>query len=45
MLGKDKVNTTKVLISKAFLNSYIIHDEFVSIENVLREYNEIKNSV
>ena len=43
--GRDKLNTIKVLISKALINSYISHDEFVSVNNVLREYNKIKNSV
>ena len=28
LLGEDKLNTTEVLISKALINSYIIHDEF-----------------
>ena len=49
LIGKDKLNTIEVLISKALINSYISHDEFVSINNALREYNErkeeIKNSV
>ena len=40
-LGKDKVNTIEVLISKALIDSYISHDKFVSI-NVLREYYEMK---
>ena len=34
--GKDKLNTIEVLISKALINSYIIHDEFLSVNNVLR---------
>ena len=41
MLAKSKLNTIKVLISKALLDSYFNHDEFVSINNVLREYNEM----
>ena len=36
---KTKLNTIKVLISKALSNSYINHDEFVSVNNMLREYN------
>ena len=35
LLGKDKLNTIDVLISKAFSNSDISHDKFV-----LREYYE-----
>ena len=45
LLGKDKSNTIQVLISKALSNSYISHNKFVSVNNVLREYNEIKNSM
>ena len=42
LLGKDKLNTIKVLISKALIDSYVSHDEFFSVNNVLREYNEMK---
>ena len=45
LLGKDKLNTIEVLISKALINSYITHDEFVSVNYVLGECNEIRNSV
>ena len=45
LLGNDKLNTIEVLISKALIDSNISHDEFVSVNNVLREYNEIKSSV
>ena len=27
------------------MNSYISHDEFVSVNNALREYNEIKDEI
>ena len=27
-LGKDKLNTIKVLISEALIDSYVSHDEF-----------------
>ena len=40
--GKDKLSIIKVLISKALIDSYISHDEFVSVNNVLREYNKMK---
>ena len=45
MLGKDNLNTNKVLNSRALIDLYISHDEFVSV-NVLREYymKEIKNA-
>ena len=42
LLGKTKLDTMEVLISRSLINSYISHDEFVSVNNVLREYNEMK---
>ena len=45
LLGKDKLNTTEVLISKALIDSDISHNEFVSVSNVSREYNEIKQEI
>ena len=36
LLGKDKLNTIEALISKFLINSYISHDEFVSVNSVLR---------
>ena len=44
-LGKDKLNTTKFLISKVLIDSHVSHDEFVSVNNVLREYNEMKEKI
>ena len=45
LLEKDKLNTIEVLISVSLMNSQISHDEFVSVNNVLREYNEMKNKI
>ena len=45
LLGKDQLNTTEILISKALIDSYISHDQFTSINNVLREYNEMKKEI
>ena len=45
LLGKDKLNAIEVLISKALTDSYVSHDEFVSINNVSREYNEMKKEM
>ena len=42
LLGKEKLNTIEILISKSLNDSYISHDEFLSVNNVLREYNEMK---
>ena len=40
LFEKTKLNTMKIVISKALINSYISQDEFVWVNNVLREYNE-----
>ena len=42
LLGKDKLNTIEVLICNTLIDSYISRDEFVSVNNVLREYDEMK---
>ena len=46
LIAKSKLNSMEVLISKALIDSNISHDEFVSINDVLKEYEmkkEIKN--
>ena len=45
LLGKDKLNTIEVLISKTLIDSNISHDEFVSVNDVLREYNEMEKEI
>ena len=45
MLRKDKLNTIEALISRTLIDSYISHDEFVSVNNALREYNEMKEEI
>ena len=45
LLAKTKLNSIKVLISKTLIDSYIKYDEFVSVNNVLREYNEMKEEI
>ena len=42
MLGKDKLNTTEIVISKALINLYISHDKFFLANNVLRKYYELQ---
>ena len=42
LLGKDKLSTIEVLIFKSIIDPYISHNESVSVNNVLREYNEMK---
>ena len=45
LLGKDKLNTIEVRISKSLIDSYISHDKFFSINNILREYYEMKEEI
>ena len=45
LLAKDKSNTTEVLLSITLLNSFINHDEFVSMNNMLRENDDMKEAV
>ena len=42
MSAKSRLNNIKVLISKALIDSIISLDEFVLINNVLKEYREMK---
>ena len=45
MLAKSELNSVKVLISKALIDSSISHDEFVLINNVLKEYKYSKEDI
>ena len=45
LLGKAKLNTIAILIYNALINSHISHDDFVSVNNVLRENNEMKKEI
>ena len=45
MLGKTELNTVEVLISKALIDSYIDHGLFVSVINVLKENDEMKEEI
>ena len=45
LLAKSKSNSKEVLISKALNDSVISHDRFVLINNVLKEYNEMKEEI
>ena len=42
LLVKTKLKTIQVLISRALIDSYISHDEFVSENNILKEYGYMK---
>ena len=45
LLAKSKSNSIKVLISKTLINSNINHVEFVLINNVLKEYDNMKKEI
>ena len=45
LLGKDKLNTVEVLISKALIDFYISHDKFVSVNDIFVEYYEMKEEI
>ena len=45
LLAKSKLNTIEVLISKALTDSNVSHDEFVLINNVLKDYDDIKEEM
>ena len=45
LLGEFKLNSKRVLISKALTDSYITHDEFVLLNNMLGEYDDIKGEI
>ena len=43
MLARTKLNTVENLISKALIDSSMSHDEFVSVNNMLKEYDNMKD--
>ena len=42
---KFKLNSIEVLISRALIDSVVSHDEFVLINDVLKEYNKMKEEI
>ena len=45
LLPKTNLNSIEVLISIALINSIIKHDEFVLMNNVLKEYDDMKEEI
>ena len=45
LFSKNKLNTIEIFIYKSLINSYINHEEFVTVNNVLREYSKIKEEI
>ena len=44
-LGKYELDRIEVLISVSLIDSNFSHDEFVSINNMLKEYEEMKEEI
>ena len=42
---EEKVDIFEVFLSKSLINSYNSHDEFVSVNNMLRKYNKMKQEI
>ena len=45
LLAKTKLNSMEVLISKALIDSNISRDEFISTNNLLKEYDAKKEEM
>ena len=45
LLAKTKLNSIKVLISKALIDSNIGHDDYVVINNVLKGFDKMKKEI
>ena len=45
LLGNDKSDIIGVLIFETLIDSCISNDEFVSVNNVLSDYNEMKEEI
>ena len=45
LLAKSQLNTTKVSMSKALIDSRISLDEFVLVNDMMKEYNNMKETI
>lgn len=43
--SKNKLNNVEVLISKDLINTYIGQDEFISVNNMLKVYDKMKEVI
>ena len=44
-LGKSKLDSVEILISKALIDSNISHNAFILINNALKEFDDIKEKI
>ena len=45
MLAKSKLNSIAFLISKVLIDSNIIHEEFILLNNGLKEFYDMKDEI
>ena len=45
LLAKSKLSSIKVWISNAIIDFYINHEEFISANNLLWKYSEMKEEI
>ena len=45
MFQKTKLNSIKILISKTLIDANISHHEFVLMNNVLKEFHDMKEEI
>ena len=45
LLPKKMLNTLKVLVSKALIDLCVIYDEFLLINNALKQYDDMKEKI
>ena len=45
MLAKTKLNTIEITVSRALFDLFISLDKFVSVSNLLREYNDMNEEI
>ena len=45
LLAKSKLNSIEILTSMVLIDSDVSHDEFILINNVLKEYDEMKEEI
>ena len=45
LLPKKMLNALKVLVSKALIDLYVIYDEFLLINNALKQYDDMKEKI
>ena len=45
LLAKTKLNCMEVLISKVLTDSHIYHDEFILVNYLLKEYDDMKEKI